>query len=569
MNSDEPGTLATLTACREIIDGLIVQHRGRIANTAGDSVLAEFPSAVYALKCAVTAQQQLAAQGADIAESERLLFRIGVHVGDVLLQGGDLLGDAVNVAARLEKLAEPGGVCISAAVHEYVRHALPLNFEDLGSKLIKNIADPIHAFSIRPANAKAKAQPPNEPPLVVPDRPSIGVIPFTTSHPEDDYLVEGICDDVITSLYKMRWLFVIARNSTFPLKGQAIEVTDIARRLGVSYLLTGSLRRSGNRVRVTCQLVEGATGGSLWAERYDRDLTDAFALQDEIAEQVAAAIEPELLKKEGQRVGSRPIKSLAAWDLVRRGTWEFHKVTPETARTARDLFKQAIAADPTSPDGYLWLARTHGQILAYYRSDEGPELVRDGLAAAQRAVQLDDKNPYCHYALAIILNVSGRSSEAARAAERCISLCPSFALGYFALGFVSLAAGRAPEAIEALDKGLRLNPHDPQGFSWHLNLSMGNYFLGKADAALDHAKRALSLRPNWAPAFLFVGLCLSALDRTDEARHALAEMDAAGDAFVGQVAVILGPNPHWSEAVQQRLAELRVGWSSAGVSVRD
>jgi adenylate cyclase len=316
VEQDESGTIQTLTAHREIMDRLIGAHGGRIANTAGDSVLAEFGSIVNAVQCAATVQEKLAEANKDVPDGHRVQFRIGIHVGDVIVRAGDLLGDAVNIAARLQSLAKPSSICLSGSAHEFVRKILPLGFDDLGQHVVKNVAEPVHVFGLRKAKLGSIPQIKS---LPLPDKPSVAVLPFATASPDDEYLADGISDDLITALSKMRWLFVIARNSTFAYKGRAIQVTEIARQLGVAYIVTGSMRRSGTRVRVSVQLVEDDKGSSIWAERYDRDVSDILALQEEIAEQVAGAIEPELLKKEGQRAAERPVQDLTARDMIRRG----------------------------------------------------------------------------------------------------------------------------------------------------------------------------------------------------------------------------------------------------------
>src|SRR3954451_11766016 len=277
----------------------------------------------------------------------------------------------------------------------------------------------------------------------------------------------------------MRWLFVIARNTTFAFKGRAVDVTQIARQLGVAYVLSGSLRRVSDRVRISAQLIEANTGGSLWAERYDRDLTDIFALQDEMAGQVAAAIEPELLRRESQRVAARFAQNLTAWDLVRRGTWEFHKFAPEAAHKAQELFRRAIAADPNHAEGYLWLARTMGAFLVYHWTDNPETALREGMHAAAQAVLLDEKNPYAHYAVTITHTLGGVCDAAIEAARRSIFLSPSFALGHLGLGSAMLFAGQPQEAIRAFELGLRLNPFDPQGFAWQFNLAASCFFSGE------------------------------------------------------------------------------------------
>jgi adenylate cyclase len=524
-------------------------------------VLAEFPSVVDAVQCAVQVQQELAEANEGLPEERRMCFRIGVHVGDVMVRGGDLVGDAINIASRLQALAAPGGVCLSAVSHEYIRHVLPLNFDDLGPQSVKNIAEPIPAYSIRPTGSNTQALFQASLPsrfLAPQDRPSIAVLPFAAANSDDEYLVEGICDDIITALYKMRWLFVIARNTTFAFKGRAVDVTQIARQLGVAYVLSGSLRRVSDRVRISAQLIEADTGGSLWAERYDRDLTDIFALQDEIAGQVAAAIEPELLRRESQRVAARPAQNLTAWDLVRRGTWEFHKFAPEAAHKAQELFRRAIAADPNHAEGYLWLARTTGQLVAYHWTDDPETALREGMHAASQAVLLDEKNPYAHYAVTITHTFGGEFDAAIEAARRSIFLSPSFALGHLGLGSAMLFAGQPQEAIRAFERGLRLNPFDPQGFAWHLQLAASYFFSQEPKKGLDHALSALSIRPHWGPALVIAALCSAQLGDIPRAKAALADPNTLEGTKAGVLGRLLHYNPKWHEQVRLTLEQARV-----------
>src|SRR5215203_4655330 len=454
MRADEASTVRALTAHREVMDRLIGEYRGRIANTAGDSVLAEFPSVVDAVKCAVEVQQAIGRLDASDPEDQQLRFRIGVHVGDVVVQGSDLLGDAINIASRLQSLAEPGTVCLSGPTHEYVRKALPLSFDDLGFQDVKNIDEPIRVYAIRLDVRPAAPISPNRLSGVrqrsaPTDRPSIAVLAFATTTVEDEYLGDGISDDVITALSKMRWLFVIGRNSSFAFKGRALDTGQIAHQLGVVYVLTGSVRRSGERVRISVQLVDAPTGASFWAERYERDLGDIFVLQDEIAHEVAGAIEPELLKTEGQRAARKADQNPTAWDLVRRGMWEFHKVRPESHIRARDLFLQAIAAAPESIDGYIWLARVDAGLIAGGWTEKIETTANEGMTAALTAVQLDEKNPYAHYAVAITHSFAGKVQRAQKAGERAIALSPSFALGHgtrFDPDAFRAPAGGRPEA---------------------------------------------------------------------------------------------------------------------------
>jgi adenylate cyclase len=346
--------------------------------------------------------------------------------------------------------------------------------------------------------------------------------------------------------------FVMARTSSFAFKGKAMEMDQIARRLGVRYILSGSLRRSGSRIRISVQLVESDTGGSIWAERYDRDLGDIFALQDEIAEAVAGAIEPELLKKEGQR-GAERAQSLTAWDVVRRGMWEFHKITPESHRAARDLLLQAIEVEPTSADGYIWLARVEAGLAAYGWTADPERTLRDGIMAALRAAQLDERNPYSHYAVAITHMTAGLFEPAITAARRALALSPSFALGHLVLGAAYLHSGRPKDAIEPLEHGLRLSPFDPQNFSWFFFLSATYYFAGDLRKGLEDAKRALTLRPHWSPALVMVTLCSLALGDTRQARSARSELEGCDAAGGDLVRLLTKYNSVWAERINEGL----------------
>ncbi|WP_147022193.1 adenylate/guanylate cyclase domain-containing protein, partial [Microvirga aerophila] len=305
MEQDETGTLRALTAHREIMDRLVAEHGGRIANTAGDSVLVEFPSAVDAVQCATAVQDALAQANQDIPQEQRLRFRIGIHVGDVMVRAGDLLGDGVNIAARLEGLADPGGLCISEATYGYVRKALPLAFEDLGPQTVKNIEEPIRAFAVtlESGSPTATRMTPEPTAIQLPERPSIAVLPFAnmSGDPEQAYFADGMVDDIITGLSRVKWFFVIARNSSFTYRGRAVDLKQVGRELGVRYVLEGSVRRAGDRIRITGQLIEAATGAHLWAERFDGSMENVFDLQDQITESVIGAIEPSLRRAEIER----------------------------------------------------------------------------------------------------------------------------------------------------------------------------------------------------------------------------------------------------------------------------
>src|SRR6202158_1660899 len=354
MARDEVGTLARLKACRVIINGLMAAHRGRIFNTAGDSVVADFASAVDAVQCAVAVQEAIVVENAGRVPDEPMQFRIGVHVGDVMVDGDNLLGDGINIAARLESLAEPGAICVSAAARDHIGNKLPLAFDDLGDQQVKNIAQAIRVYRVQAATPAAQ----QIATLPLPDKPSIAVLPFAnmSGDPEQEYFADGMVEEIITALSRIRLLFVIARNSTFTYKGQSVDVKQIGRELGVRYVLEGSVRKGGNRVRITGQLIDALTGAHLWADRFDGLIEDVFELQDQVATSVAGFIEPALQAAEMRRSAARPTADLGAYDLYLRALATFFPVTKERIVGALGLLDQAIAIDPRYGPALPWAA---------------------------------------------------------------------------------------------------------------------------------------------------------------------------------------------------------------------
>ena len=372
MSDDEEATLTTLATYQEVIAGLVVEHQGRIFGMAGDSIMAEFASAVQAVRSAVAVQRALNRRNADLPERRRMTFRIGLNLGDVLGRGGDLYGDGVNVTARLQALAEPGQIFISASVHEQTADKLNFACRFLGERTLKNIARPVRVYSVDwSLAAPLPVSELQSGPLAIPDRPSIAVLPFAniSGDAEQDYFVDGLTEDLITALAKFRWFFVIARNSSFAYKGRSVPVQQVGRDLGVRYVLEGSTRKSRDRVRVTAQLIDAETGHHAWAERYDRDLADLFAVQDEIVGRVVGAIEPEMLRVETLRARQKTPQDLAARDLVFRGMWHFHQVNKEDHLRARELFREAVATAPSMAEGHTWLGRCNAGIVFYGWSD--------------------------------------------------------------------------------------------------------------------------------------------------------------------------------------------------------
>lgn len=552
MEADEAGTLS---AIRTILSGIIEptasRHRGRIVKTMGDGALLEFASPVEAVLCAVEVQSGIAGREQHQPEDQDVQLRIGINLGDILISDdGDIFGDSVNVAARLESISDPGGICISGKVFDELEGKLSLPFEDRGEQRLKNIARPVRVYALRSGDISSREPKAARPSPNHTDKPSIAVLPFTnlSGDPEQEYFADGITDDIITALTKSRWLFVTTRNSSFAFKGKAIETEQVAHRLGVRYMLSGSVRRSGNHVRISAQLTEAETGGSIWAERYDRDVGDILALQDQIAEEVAGAIEPELLKREGQRSSERP-QSLTSWDLVRRGMWEFHKIRPESHHRARELFLKAVQVEPNSADGYLWLARAEAGLAVYGWSDDAEASLRSGMAAGLKAVQLEERNPYCHYAVAVTHVFGGEFEIGLRAAQRALTLSPSFALGYLILGAAHLHAGRPESAIEPLEHGLRLSPFDPQNFTWLFFLSLAYAFAGEFGQGLSTTRRALSLRPGWIPALKVAVLCSVSVGDMQQARAAVSEIQSSS--AEGDLTRLMSKlNPTWTRQIE-------------------
>jgi len=392
------------------------------------------------------------------------------------------------------------------------------------------------------------------------NRPSIAVLPFTnlSSEAEQEYLVDGITEDIITALTRFRWFFVIARNSSFAYRGKPLDAKQISQELNVRYLLEGSVRKSDQRIRISAQLVEAASANHIWAERYDLALTEVFAVQDEIAERVAGAIEPELLKSEGAQAAARHTGNMTAWDLVRRGTWHFNQVTHENHLKARELFRQARTLDPELPEAHIWLARASAGVVAYGWSDK-PELdIREGLDAALKAIQLDEKNPYSHYALAICSPYANAPEQAVVAAEKAIEISPSFALGHLVLGMGQLFRGSAGEAIAPFERGLTLNPYDPQNFVWCNLLALAHLFADQGDKALAAAVKARKIRPTWRPLYGTLACCYAALDRLQEAEQCLEQMRQLENPSGDALEPLRLRNPHWTHELANLLK--KAGW---------
>ena len=518
MGVDEEGTLAALKADRrKIIDPKIAEHRGRIVKTTGDGALVEFPSAVDAVRCAMEIQRAMAERNADVAEDRRIEFRIGINVGDIIIDEGDIYGDGVNIAARIETLARPGAICVSGNAYQQIKGKLALDISDMGEQQLKNIAEPVQVYSVRLDGA------PVRPALALPDKPSIAVLPFQnmSDDSQQEYFADGISEDIITALSKLRWFFVIARNSSFTYKGKAIDVKRAARELGVRYVLEGSVRKGGNLVRITAQLIDATTGNHIWADRYDGGLTDIFALQDEITKKVVAAMEPKLLEAEGIRSQNRSAEDLGAWDMVIQANSLFWRVTKADCNAAIAMLKRAVERYPNYAPAHSMLAFM--LLWSSYLVFIEPQ-IKQAASLAARAAKLDDSDPWAYLALGFAAFMMGRPEEAAEEYQRAIDLNPNFAVAHGYLGWALAVAGRSDQAIPHIEEAMRMSPHDPQNAIFNVGLAVAHYLAGRYTEAVGFGRKALQLRYEFIGGHRIYVASLAQAGQIDEARAALARM---------------------------------------------
>jgi TolB-like protein/Flp pilus assembly protein TadD len=532
MESDEEGTLRQLKAHRkELVDPKITEHRGRIVKTTGDGMLVEFVSVVDAVRCAVDIQQGMAERNADVPVARRIEFRIGINVGDIISDENDIYGDGVNVAARLEALAEPGGILVSRTVLDQVRDKLSFGFEDLGEQTVKNIARPIgvHRISIAQGEKIAGAigiVPAGKSEFSSIHRPSVAVLPFInmSGDTEQEYFADGISEEIITGLSKLRWFFVIARNSSFAYKGKAVDVKRVARELAVRYVLEGSVRKAGNRIRITTQLIDATTGNHLWADRYDGDLANVFALQDEITKKVVAAIEPKLLEAEGARSQSRSPEDLDAWEMVIRANSLFWRMTESEGETAIAMLNRAVQRYPDYAPAHSMLAfmlLVSGHLNLSFAL--GSPLTR-AAELASRAAELDDSDPWAHLALGYVAFMAKHATESADEFQRALELNPNFAAAHGYLGWALAFDGQSEQAIMHLDEAMRMSPHDPQNAIFHVGIAVAHYLSGRYTEAVASCRKAFQQRSGIARGTRIYVASLAQAGQLDEARAALTKM---------------------------------------------
>ena len=566
MGEEEVSTLKTLSAYREVMRSLIQQFDGRIVDASGDSVLAEFASVVDAVQCAVDVQKELRTRNAELPENRRMEFRIGVNLGDVIQEENNIYGDGVNIAARVQTLAEGGGVCISGTAFDHVENKLQLGYEYLGEQTVKNIAKPVRVYRVlmepgKPSEIKAKVKGrnwkyfaiaavvvvtigaivawqfiwrPSHPKIEVaskekmafplPDKPSIAVLPFTnmSGDSKEDYFSDGITEEIITALSKVPYLFVISRQSTFTYKGKPVKVKQVSEELGVRYVLEGSVRKEGNKVRITAQLIDAITGHHLWAERYDRDLKDIFALQDEITMKIITAMQVKLTVGELANLWAEGTKNLDAYLKCMEAYTNYLRTTKEGNALGKKLAEEVIALDPKYPRGYVLLAQIYLWDILLGTTESPEKSLAKAKEFAEKAIALDNSESTAHGLLGSIYLMSRQHDKAITQVERAISLNPNDASNSIRLGFVLLNAGRPEEAISALKNHRRLNPIPSQ--QYYLQLVTAYRLSGQYKEAIEIGKEALRQVPNNINIYLQLTAAYMMMGREEEARATAIEV---------------------------------------------
>jgi adenylate cyclase len=531
MDDDEEATIQTLKDYRAIMSNLIKQYRGRVVDATGDNLLAEFASAVDAVNCAVEIQRELAERNAELSDDHKMHFRIGVNVGDVVEEEDRIYGDGVNIAARLEGLAEAGGICISGSVYDHIENKLDLGYDFLGEQEVKNIAKPVRVYRVgmksgekrlsRREQKLVQSEAPEQP-----DKPSIAVLPFNnlSDDHEQVYFVDGIVEDIITELSRFPYIFVIARTTSFTYKDKTVDIRQVGRELGIRYVLEGSVRRIGERVRITAQLIEAATGSHIWAERYDRKLEDIFSVQDEITEQVVGSIHPELYAAEMRRAQQRPAESLDVWNIAVRGRWHVLRLTQEDNAEAKRLFGKALELEPNYVPALAFLVYCHVSDVLFGWSQAPPESINEARRLARKAASLDENDPWVQCALGLTEFISKNPDTAIAHYRRAIELNPNFALAYGYLSCQLAYAGEAEAAIETGHQAIRLSPRDPELFHFHVGISTGHFIAERYEEAATWANKVIAERPETPAGRRLLAASLAQLGKDAEARKALDDL---------------------------------------------
>jgi adenylate cyclase len=532
MGLDEVGTARTLREHRKITDALVAKHGGRIVKTTGDGVLLEFPSVVDAVECAVAVQAVMAERNEGVPADRRMLFRLGINLGDILIEGDDILGDGVNIAARLEGIAEPGGICISSSAYDQVRGKIPVEFADLGEQSLKNIARPIRAYAvtlsdhlgvIAPGVATSEAPEP----LPLPDKPSIAVLPFhnMSGDPDEEYFADGMVEEIITALSRFKSLFVIARNSSFSYKGKSPDIRHVGRDLGVRYVLEGSVRKAAGKVRITGQLIDAVTGAHIWADRFERDLTDVFALQDEVTVAVVSAIQPKLLQMEIAMATRRRPENLTAYDFFLRAMQQSYLATREGVAEAIRLAHRALELDPRFGSVAALAGACH-QLNVNLGFSNDPRFDRnEAVRLVRLALSLDDSDPEILARAAVVSAFMVADSESEiEMADRAVALNPNSFSAWNCRGWVYNIAGLPEEAVRSFERAIRMSPVDPQLHRSFDGIAWAFIELRRFDEAIVATKKAQRQNPSYSATYRCLASAFAHLGRGAEAREAAAHL---------------------------------------------
>ena len=520
---DERGTHRRVMAALDSASETIGAAGGTVLRYAGDAILAEFPSILNAVQSAIDIQNGLAESNQPLSADERIQLRIGLNIGEVLQDRGEIYGDGVNLAARLEAAARPGGICISAAVHDQIRGKIEAFFTDGGLENFKNFDKPVQVYQWSPGLDADTAADGAQADPALPSKPSIAILPFEnmSNDPEQDFFAEGISEDIITELSRFRSLFVIARNSTFAFKSKATDIREIGRKLGARYIVEGSVRRAGDRIRVTAQLIDAVDDKHLWAERYDRDIGDIFAVQDEVTRAIVTTIEPQLISSERQRARRKPAQNLNAWESFQRGLWHIYQYSPEDNYRALEFLHKAVELDPDFAPAHAGIAfATYVHVITGTSTDRDADLQK-GLDAGRTAVRLDDNDPFAHVGLGRIQIVRAEHEQAIASFDRAIDLNPSYALAYYGKAHSLWHCGRAAEAVACHDEAIRLSPRDPLMWTFLASKAIALFMLERYDEALDFSHRAQQYPITAIWAYMAELATLGVLERDEEARLAL------------------------------------------------
>jgi TolB-like protein/class 3 adenylate cyclase len=564
--TDEEGTIARLRALRrELIDPTIEAHRGRIVKTTGDGILMEFASVVDAVRCAVEVQRGMATRNTDVAADRRIEFRVGIHLGDVVVEGDDLLGDGVNIAARLEGIAEPGAICLSGDAYHQIRGKVDLIVRDLGEQQLKNIAEPVRIYGFPPANSAPPIASGTATSARIP-RLSIVVLPFANlgRDKKQDYFVDGITENLTTDLSRIPGAFIVARNTAFTYADKAVDARQIGRELGVRYVMEGSVQSGGNRIRVNAQLIDAETGAHLWAERFDKARADLFDMQDEITARLARAVGIELVAAESHRAARERPNSMDAVDVAMRGRAILNRpLSLDRVREARSLFEAALSLDDKSVDALVGFARTHLYELINFFSENPDEQLRVAEAALSKALSLAPDNAQAHLQRATALQASKAPERALSECELAISLDGNLAGAHGRAGLLKIFIGRAEETEQHVSEAMRLSPRDPDLHAWYFHLGVAALFLGRLDAAIRYLRKSVEISSEFGLGYFYLAAALALAGRQEEAAHARGTGERLTPTFtIRRVrARAFGDNPRYLEQ-RERLYE---GLRRAGV----